>query len=330
VKLIIKKIDDDGRLSLVPGYLDTPWDIEVIDSDDPAAFAAGLERADAIVSMSWRGAMPPAPRLRLLHLPGAGTDDIDFDLVPPGATVCNCFGHEIGIAEYAFAAMLEWAVKLRAMDASLRAGDWTGSYLCGPRHGELYGKTLGLIGYGHIAREAARRADAFGMRVIACSRTARTDAPAIGRVEDMQALPALLAGSDFLLVTAPLTEQTRGLLDASAFARMKPEAFLVNVARGPIIDEAALYEALRTRRIAGAAIDVWYGYPAQGERQGQPSAYPFAQLDNVIMTPHASAWTDGLLPRRNRMIADNLNRLARGEPLLNVVHAARAPSRTPT
>jgi len=324
VKLIIKKIDDDGRLSMVPGYLDTRWDIQVADSDEPAAFARALADADALVSMSWRGEVPPTPKLRLLQLPGAGTDDIDFARVAPLTTVCNCFGHEIGIAEYAMAAMLEWTVKLRAMDAALRAGDWTGSYLCGPRHAELHGKTLGLIGYGRIARETARRADAFGMRLIACSRSERQNEPVIGRVAGMDALPRLLAESDFIVVTAPLTEHTRGLIDAHAFERMKPGAFIVNVARGTIIDEAALYEALRTRRIGGAAIDVWYAYPQQGGRRAQPSRYPFAELDNVIMTPHASAWTDGLLPRRNRAIAENLNRLARGEPLLNVVHAARA------
>jgi phosphoglycerate dehydrogenase-like enzyme len=324
VKLIIKKIDDDGRLSMVPGYLDTPWDIQVADSDEPAAFARALAEADALVSMSWRGEVPPTPKLRLLQLPGAGTDDIDFTRVAPLTTVCNCFGHEIGIAEYAMAAMLEWTVKLQAMDAALRAGNWTGSYLCGPRHAELHGKTLGLIGYGRIARETARRADAFGMHLVACSRSERQNEPLIGTVAGMDALPRLFAESDFIVVTAPLTEHTRGLIDARAFERMKPGVFIVNVARGAIIDEDALYDALRTHRIGGAAIDVWYVYPQQGERTAQPSRYPFAELDNVIMTPHASAWTDGLLPRRNRAIAENLNRLARGEPLLNVVHAARA------
>ena len=329
MKLIIKKIDDDGRLSLVPGLLDTTWQIEVVDSSETAAFARALEDADALVSMNWRGDEPRAPKLRLLQLPGAGTDDIDFDRVPPTASVCNCHGHEVGIAEYVFAAMLEWAVKLRAMDASLRANDWTGSYLCGPRHAELHGRTLGLVGYGRIAREVARRAEAFGMQVLACSRRARQDEPCVGRVEGMDRLPQMLARSDYVVITAPLDADTRGLIDAGAFECMKRDAFLVNVARGRIVDETALYDALRTGRIGGAAIDVWYRYPEQGKRHAAPSALPFAQLDNVIMTPHASAWTDGLLPRRNRTIAANLNRLARDEPLLNVVHAGASPRTTP-
>jgi len=103
---------------------------------------------------------------------------------------------------------------------------------------------------------------------------------------------------------------------------MREDALLINVSRGLLIDEAALYHALKERRIAGAVIDVWYHYPEQGTRFGpRPVTQPFEELDNIVMTPHASAWTTGLLPRRNRAIATNLNRLARREPLLNVVRA---------
>ena len=321
LKLLIKKIDTDGRLSLVPTFLDTPWDIEVVDTDDLAAFERALRGADAMISMSWKGKVPPAPDLKLLQLPGAGTDDVDFALLAPATAVCNCFEHEIGIAEYALGAMLEWTIGIRRMDAGMRRGDWTGSYLCGPLHGELYGRTLGILGYGRIGREAARRALAFGMKVRACSRTPKTD-DLIGQVDGVETLHAMLQACDFLLVTAPLTEQTRGLIDAAAFAAMKPSAVVVNVSRGTIIDEHALYDALRSRRIAGAVIDVWYRYPAQGQTTASPATLPFHELDNILMTPHASAWTDGVLPRRNRAIADNLNRLARGAPLVNVVRAS--------
>jgi phosphoglycerate dehydrogenase-like enzyme len=105
---------------------------------------------------------------------------------------------------------------------------------------------------------------------------------------------------------------------------MKRTAVLINVSRGAVVEEHALFDALSSGRIAGAVIDVWYRYPPQERPQGHPYSLPFHTLANVLMTPHASAWTDGLLPRRNRAIAENLNRLARGLPLLNVV---RAPSR---
>jgi phosphoglycerate dehydrogenase-like enzyme len=323
VKLVIKKIDTDGRLAPLPGFLDTSWDIVVADSDDLRAFERALDGADALITMTWRGRVPRAPNLRLLQTPGAGTDAIDTALLSPRTAVCNCFEHEIGIAEYVLGAMLEWVIGLRRMDASFRQGDWTGSYLCGPVHGELYGKTLVILGYGRIGRETAQRALAFGMAVRACSRTARADALA-GQVAGMDKLPELLPAADFVLVTLPLDDTTRGLISADALARMKGSAVIINVSRGPVIDEHALYDALRDRRIGGAIIDVWYGYPAQGERRAAPARLPFHELDNILMTPHASAWTDGLLPRRNRAMAENLNRLARGEPLLNVVRAPQS------
>jgi phosphoglycerate dehydrogenase-like enzyme len=255
-------------------------------------------------------------------LPGAGTDAIDFEKLPVTVSVCNCFEHEIGIAEFVLGAMLEWTIGIRTMDRRLRQADWTGSYLCGPVHGELFGKTVGIVGFGRIGKEIARRAHSFGMRVLACTRTPGSDAMA-ERIDDVEGLHAMLEQSDFVVITAPLTEQTRNMFDARAFAAMRSNAVLINVSRGMLIDETALYDALSERRIGGAVIDVWYHYPAQGQSQGpRPCKLPFETLDNVLMTPHASAWTDGLLPRRNRAIATNLNRLARGEPLINVVRPA--------
>jgi phosphoglycerate dehydrogenase-like enzyme len=322
VRLLIKHIDDDGRLRFIPQFLDTPWEIEVVDPEDRASFERALSRADAMVSMNWSWDAPAASRLKLLQLPGAGIDAIDFAKVPAGVSVCNCFEHEIGIAEYVLGAMLEWTIDIRGMDRRLRQADWTGSYLCGPVHGELFGKTLGIVGFGRIGREVARRAQAFGMRVLVCTRTPRSDALA-ERIDGMEALHPMLGESDFVVVTAPLTERTRGLFDAAAFAAMRANVVLINVSRGALIEETALYNALEGRRIAGAVLDVWYSYPEQGQTHGpRPCTLPFEKLDNIVMTPHASAWTDGLLPRRNRAMAANLNRLARAEPLINVVRAA--------
>ncbi|HWA11740.1 MAG TPA: 2-hydroxyacid dehydrogenase [Burkholderiales bacterium] len=319
MKLLIKKVDDDGRLALIPDFLETPWTMVAVDSSDPVALAAALSDADAMVSMNWPKDMPPAPRLRLLHLPGAGTDDIAFDSVPPAAAVCNVFEHEVGIAEYVMAGMLQWAIGIPRMDAALRQGHWYGSHLSGPRHGELHGQTLGIVGYGRIGRETAQRAKAFGMKLVACSRTPRPGDGFVDRVEGMEALPRLLAAADYVLLCLPLDARSSGLIGAGELAAMKPGAVIINVARGGLIDERALYEACRDRRIGGAIIDTWYRYPRQGDTQGEPANLPFRELDNVIMTPHGSGWTEGLRPRRCRFIAQNLDRLVRGEPLANVV-----------
>jgi phosphoglycerate dehydrogenase-like enzyme len=312
-------VDNDGRLALIPDFLETDWTIEVANFDDRSRLLHELADADAIISMNWPVDMPPAPQLRLLHLPGAGTDDIVFGAVPPRTAVCNVFGHEIGIAEYVLSAMLQWVIGIPRMDAALRRGDWRGSHLCGPRHGELSGQTVGIAGYGRIGQEVARRARAFGMRILACSRTSRAGDGMVQHVQPMSHLHRLLEESDFVVLALPLDSSTADLIGKHEIAKMKPAALIINVARGALIDETALYEACRDRRIGGAVIDTWYRYPPPGASRAEPSSLPFRDLDNVIMTPHASGWTDGLRPRRCRLIAQNLDRLARGEPLVNVV-----------
>jgi phosphoglycerate dehydrogenase-like enzyme len=321
VILLIKKIDNDGRLAEVPDMLTTQWTIEIADSEDKTDFSSALTRADALVSMDWPATMPPAPQLKLLQLPGAGTDEIALDSVPAQATVCNVFEHETGISEYVLATMLQWVIPIPKLDAALRGGKWHGSQMYGPRHQELFGQTLGIIGYGRIGREVARRARAFGMRMRACSRTPGDGDDTVEAVEPMDNLKDILSQSDFVLLTMPLSSQTCGMIGASELATMKPSAVIINVARGPLIDEEALFDACRDRIIGGAIIDTWYCYPSTDMEVCPPSRFAFHELDNVIMTPHASAWTEQLMPRRNQVIARNLDRLARNEPLLNIVRA---------
>lgn len=321
---MIKKTDDDGRLAKVPEFLTTEWNIEVVDEQDRKQFSRRLAQADAIVSMEWPASMPAAPQLKLLQLPGAGTDAIAFDAVPDSASVCNVYEHETGIAEYVLATMLQCVIPLPELETALRRGEWKGSHLFGPVHGELFGKTLGIVGYGRIGREVAHRAKAFGMNILACGRTARGGDGDVESVKDLTGLDEMLGQCDFVLLALPLCEETRQIIDARRFAKMKSSAVIINVARGALIDEEALYAACRDHQIGGAIIDTWYRYPASETERCQPSRFPFHQLDNVIMTPHASAWTDRLAPRRNRLIAENLDRLARNEPLINVVREASA------
>jgi phosphoglycerate dehydrogenase-like enzyme len=323
MKLLIKQKDADGPLQqCVRAKLPAPWRIELADADDPQAFARALQDADAIISMNWSAA-PPAPKLRLLHLPGAGWDAIDFDAVPPTASVCNAYGHEVSIAEYVMATMLEMTIGVRQMDAALRRNHWRGFWRVGPLHDYVHGKTVGIVGYGRIGREVARRARAFGMQVIACGRTAKGADEFVERVEDMSGFERIMRTSDFIVVGLPLDETTRGIFDARALGLMKPSAVIINPSRGPLIDEAALYHALRDKRIGGAVIDVWYLYPEAGSGDAAPSRFAFHELENIIMTPHASAWTLHQIQQRCAVITENLGRLARGEALINVVRAAR-------
>ena len=287
--------------------------------------AGGLAEAEVLVTLSWTRAAPPAPRLRLIQLPASGYDAIDLAAVPAQAAVCNVYEHEIGIAEHLMAGMLEFTMDLRRRHERFRAGDWSESpRLMGPLRPELAGKTLLLVGYGNIGRATAVRAQAFGMRVLAATRTPRGLEPKPDALVGYAELDRLLPEADFIAVCCPLSEETRGILGAAQFARMKPGAVVLNVGRGPVIDEDALWDALSKRRIAGAMIDTWYRYPEADNADVRPSKHPFHELDNIVMTPHLSGWSDGTQQRRWNVMIDNIERLLDGRPLRNVVKPATA------
>jgi phosphoglycerate dehydrogenase-like enzyme len=208
------------------------------------------------------------------------------------------------------------------LDARLREGVWEAPEAVGapapPPWPELAGKVLGILGYGHIGRALAPRARAFGMDVHAIRRDPARSPVADGiRVAGPEALDEVLRAADYLALTLPLSPATRGLVGARELGLMKRSAFLVNVGRGEVVDEAALYHALAGGAIAGAALDVWYRYPS-GPGPTRPAVHPFHELPNVLMTPHVSGWTEGMLAARSRLIAENAARLARGETLLNL------------
>lgn len=298
----------------------TPWTVERFFEHDPRAdFARALAEADALISLYWNAQYPPAPRLRLIHLPGTGYEGIDFKAVPPGVAVCNAYGHAEGMAEYTLLGMLVWCHRFFAADRTFRQGSWEYSgRMNGPVNEELYGKTLGIVGFGSIGRAVAERAKPFGMRVVAINRTQREKPACVDEWVGFDALDATLPGLDYIVVAAALGPQTQGLIGAAQFALMKPCAVLLNVGRGAIVDERALYEALKARRIRGATIDAWYGkYPSKDNPREPPAHFPFHELDNLYMTPHTSAWTTGMIDRRWTEIAQNLDRFARGEPLVN-------------
>ncbi|MGH7544626.1 MAG: phosphoglycerate dehydrogenase, partial [Gemmatimonadota bacterium] len=188
-------------------------------------------------------------------------------------------GNAVSAAELTFALLLSLARRIPRADRSVREGRWERA----SKGVEGYGKTLGLVGCGRIGAEVARRARAFGMRVAAYDPYLSPDRAREMGVE-LVTLPDLLDESDFLSIHAPLTEETRGLLGREELARMKPGAFLLNMARGGIVDERALADALAAGKLAGAALDVF-------EKEPPPADHPLLALDNVILTPHLGAAT---------------------------------------
>ena len=305
----------------VQSHLAIPCKIDVADEH---GIAARMSEVDVLVTLAFTREMGAgARRLKLVQVPGAGLDRIDRAALPASARLANAYGHEIGIAEYVMGAILSLGRGFCRLDTRLRQGDWESQWAVGrpapPPWPELAGKTLGILGYGRIGQALARRARAFDMDVCAIrrdvSRSAGDDLAFLGGLE---ALDEVLRRSDYLAVTLSLNDATRRLLGERELALMKPTAMLVNVARADIVAEDALYEALARGTIAGAALDVWYRYPtAAGVTL--PARRPFHELPNVLMTPHVSGWTEGMREARAKVIAENIERTARGEAPVNLI-----------
>lgn len=289
-------------------------------SEEPERLKELLPEADVLVG-GGKVDMPPSNRLKLYQIPFTGYDWITPADLPKGVLFCNTHEHETTIAEHILAGMLEFQTGLmRDTHPMMVAKSYNGrSISAGPMHREMRGCTVGIVGYGHIGREVARRCKAFDMTVLAVSRTVRDEGDLVDHywtVED--GLDRLCAESDFVIVCAPLDDVTRGMIGAAQFKAMKSDAVICNVGRGEVIDEAALYEALSSKRIRGGIIDVWYIYPSKDDPNPWPSTFPFQKLDNVILSPHNSAWTEPMTTRRWLFVAKQLDRFAKGEALENI------------
>ena len=292
------------------------------DPMDEDTIQTELRDADICVSPRLTPSMiADGSRLKLVHATGAGVEQISMELAP-NALLANTYNHGRSTAEYVLLCMMAHSRELLKSDRLLRQGVWYSSLKdpSVPLATTLRGKTLGIVGFGEIGRELCTLAQAMGLSVAAIKRSpdpelaARMGLSWLGTMSDTA---RLLKESDFITIAVPLDDSTLNLVSTEQFALMRPSAFLVNVARGGIVNEAALFDALATSTISGAAIDVWWQYPVGAE--GRPSALPFESLDNVIMTPHTSSLTAETMDRRARDIALNIDRFRNGQPLENLV-----------
>jgi phosphoglycerate dehydrogenase-like enzyme len=231
------------------------------------------------------------------------------------------FGHEPAIAECVIMNMLVLTHRLLEAVTTFRAGSWVASpqFGGGSPHGEVSERTIGIIGYGRIGREVAQRAAGLKCGVLAANRSPVADPAPADAVFPLAKLDAMLPLCDTVLISCGLAPETRGLIDARRLALMKPGALLINVARAAIVDEDALYAALKHGHLGGAALDVWWQYPTQAQPDRRPSRRPFWEFPNVLITPHSSSSTEATADRRWSAVAANLDRFARGEKVENIV-----------
>lgn len=291
--------------------------------------AALLSRVDLLHTGDWFPAAADAPALRCVQLDTSGVDHVRVtDLWQTDVPIATLGGiAPVPMAEYAMMAMLELAHRMPLIERVRAERSWptNADRLARFTPRSLPGATVGIIGYGRIGREISRLATAFGMRVMGVRRTA-TSAPAADRfdtgrhlpgedraeVVSMQHLDDVLRQSDVLVVVVPLTELTRGLIGPAELDLLRPGAFVVNIARGGIVDEPALLERLRDGRLGGVALDVFDDEPL-------PADSPWWSESGALITPHVA----GLAPQYHAqtldLVVENLARLASGRPILNEV-----------
>ncbi len=298
--VISEFMDEEAIRAQLHGY-DVLYDAKLV--DDPARLNAALADARAIVVRNRtqvRGALlDAAPRLKVVGRLGVGLDNIDLDACKAKSiAVYPATGaNDIAVAEYVIAAALMLIRGAYGSSADVAAGKWPRNALIG---GEVFGRRLGLVGYGAIARETAARARALGMSIAAFD-PYLPDASPHWKGVIRQSLSELLSQSDVISLHTPLTDETRRMIDGKAIGAMKPTAIIINAARGGVVDEAALAEALREGRLGGAALDVFEDEPLAAE-----SGAKFAGLGNIILTPHIAGVTDESNVRVSRVTLEKV------------------------
>lgn len=254
---------------------------------------------------------PDLKKVQWVHSLFAGLDNVLFpELIESPVTMTNArgvFARTLG--EYAIAGILWFAKDLNRMRRQQAAHVWEQFNVQ-----EVYGKVLGIVGYGGIGRAAAERAKAFGIKIHALRRRPEKsqDDPLVDRGYGPDQLHELIAASDYLLVAAPLTRETEGLMGPAEFAQMKSDAVFINLGRGPLVQEPALIDVLKKGAIRGAVLDVFNEEPL-------PADNPFYDLDNVLLSPHCADNTDTWLFETMDFFVDNFIRFHQGQPLENIV-----------
>ena len=302
-------------LSRVPGH------VRVIISDDPAKLNEAAPEADAILYAGGKaglltGVLPQASRVRWIHSLWTGVEGIlTPEMLSHPAQLTNGRGaFRWPLADWVVAVMLHFSFDLGRVIRQQQAGVWQNFV-----SETLEGRTLGIVGYGSIGSAAAARAKGFGMKIAALRR--KSGAEAVGLTNDglvdqyysSAQLHQLIGASDYLLLATPITPETRGMIGAAEIAAMKPSAVLINVGRGPVVDDAALIQALESGKLRGAALDVFTVEPL-------PAGHPFYRMTNVLVSPHTADRVEGFLGPPVEAFLENLQRFLKGEPLEYVVN----------
>ena len=268
-----------------------------------------------------------APNLRMIQTFGAGIDKVDLDAVRTRGDIILCNNHvnSAEVAESAIALLLTAAKNIIPSDRELRAGNWIHRWGGPVPNLEIRGKNALIIGLGHIGADIAKRLKSFEVTITAATRSGTSkNTDNVDEVVRITEIQPYVEKADFVILSLPLTDESRNLVDEEFLSWMKPTSILVNISRGEIVVEAALYEALKEKHIHGAGIDVWWRYPTKWRGTVVPPAdLPFHELDNIVISPHRAAYSENVRHELYQFAAENILRFVRGETPLNIIDIER-------
>jgi len=301
-------------------------EVTELTADDEEKVLDKADHYDAVIgSRISEDFLEKAENLKYYIIPFVGVPHSDKEKLRkyPDIKVINSHFNYWMVAEHAFTLLLATAKKIVPIHEKMEDGDWIPRYEDEGWGKGLRDKTLLILGFGEIGKELAKMGNAFNMEVNAVKRT-QDDSELVDKLKTNEDLNELLSEADFIVSTLPETDETRGYLSFEEFEQMKEGVHIVNVGRGPVIDEEALYEALKSGKVEGAGIDVWWNYPEDKESRTEtfPSNYPLDEFDNVIFSPHRATQIRERSKYRLKNLADILESLKKGEEV-NVVDLER-------
>ncbi len=314
LSILVLAAPDEPQLSMLHDLRETA---SVVIGNSVQAFEKSAGTADVI--FNWSGSLSlirdvflMSPGVRWIHSRSAGLERTLFpELIASDVNMTNGSGvFSPSLGEFSLAAILYFAKDFRRMIRNQMAGAWEPFDVL-----PISGQTVGIVGYGDIGRTVASRVRAMGMNVLAVKRHASTQNnpdPLADRIYSPDQRREMLAQCDYVVVAAPLNAETAGLISEAEFAAMKPSSVIINVGRGPVIDERAMVNALSQHKIKGAALDVF-------DEEPLPAGHPFYKLENVLLSPHCADHTPDWLDNAMRFFLAQFENFRRGDPLLNIV-----------
>lgn len=297
--LLTNKLSN-SQIAYIKNSLGSQFNLIVPERPDEEEILKHISDVKILIGDNITKSMLDGGNIELIQIPWAGVEALDFELLKNyDIPVCNSHSNALSVAEYAVALLLGIAKKIPYHDSLLRDGDWNrvkkeeknsetqfSSY--------IYNKTIGFIGYGNIGKNIGKLMKGFNPKIMAIVSDKTKKYDEVDFIGDRNDLDYVLENSDYLVVATALTDETRGMLNKENLIKMKKTSYIINIARGRIIDEEALYYLLENRLIAGAAIDTWYNYPENPKDITYPSKkYEFNKLSNIIISPHRAAQIEG-------------------------------------